>query len=133
MEYSYGDLAFMSLIIEGNKGDIFTVYLRLRDKVGVIEHTDSNGELLEARKEKLIRTSAFGPFMEKLEALDVLNWPRHQDEEQEPDRRSNVLLYSFKTADSDYIDYNTKGNSLADLEKVHQLIEEVLGETFANY
>lgn len=133
MEYSYGELAFISYIVKGNSGNRFTVYLRLKDKVGVIEHTNTHGELMEPRKEKLIKTSAFGPFMRKLQELDILNWPRHKDDEKEPDRQSNVLLYSFKTPESDYIDYNTQGNSPEDLQAIQKAIEELLGETFASY
>ena len=72
MEYSYGELAFISYIVKGNSGNRFTVYLRLKDKVGVIEHTNTHGELMEPRKEKLIKTSAFGPFMRMLQELDIL-------------------------------------------------------------
>lgn len=130
MEYSYEDLAFMSFITQGSNTDMYTIYIRLKDKVGVIEHTNANGELLEPRKEKIIKTSSFGPFMVTLEALGVLNWPRHKDDERQADRQSNVLTYSFKTADSEYIDYNTKGNNPEDFEALHKAIEVVLGESF---
>lgn len=131
MEFTYSDIAFMSYISKAPNGDVLTIYLRFNDKVGVIEHTDVDGELLEPRTEKLLKTSSFKTFLEQLEELDILNWPRNNDELTKADRRSNVLVYSFKTPD-DYVDYNTKGKGPADLAKVHQLIEDVLGETFGS-
>lgn len=129
MEFTYSDIAFMSYISKATNGDVFTVYIRFNDKVGVIEHTDASGELVEARTEKILKTSSFKVFMEQLETLDILTWPRHNDELNRADRRSNVLIYSFKTPE-DYVDYNTTGNEPTDLDKVHELIEFILGESF---
>lgn len=122
------DIDFLMFTVKENEKSIADVTLDLTAREYKIEKTDLYGQTLEPEVGGKLRRKKVASFLEELNHIDVLAFPK-KEKNTLPIHLKNATLMYMIDGDTFYTD----GDDQNSLSQIHKTIEQLINTTFGTY
>ena len=122
------EIDFLMFTVKENEKSIADVTLDLTAREYKIEKTDLYGQTLEPEVGGKLRRKKVASFLEELNHIDVLAFPK-KEKNTRPIHLKNATLMYMIDGDTFYTD----GDDQNSLSQIHKTIEQLINTTFGTY
>lgn len=122
------EIDFLMFTVKENEKSIADVTLDLTAREYKIEKTDLYGQTLEPEVGRKLRRKKVASFLEELNHIDVLAFPK-KEKNTLPIHLKNATLMYMIDGDTFYTD----GDDQNSLSQIHKTIEQLINTTFGTY
>lgn len=122
------EIDFLMFTVKENEKSIADVTLDLTAREYKIEKTDLYGQTLEPEVGGKLRRKKVASFLEELNHIDVLAFPK-KEKNTLPIHLKNATLMYMIDGDTFYTD----GDDQNSLSQIHKTIEQLINTTFGTY